>query len=169
MYGGIRAVEIVGPAAARWLETSANTTASLGENVLLLTRMAAEQKSASAAIIEAVLLNSRKIDADTEVSRQFAEKGSLPARETATAMTLAAKAMSGVPEMRAEQLIETRRNGEALDRLNDIQEQVLEVLKGRAKINADGSVVIPNRRTEGGEETSTYKVDGSWRMGGAKN
>ena len=124
VYGGIRCVELVGPTAARWLETSANTTASLGENMILLTSMAAEQKNVSTTTAAAVLVNATKIDADIASLRELSENGSKPARETAAAMEAAAELMKDVPAQRDIQ-------NKLLEDIKGIQTQVLEVLKAR--------------------------------------
>jgi hypothetical protein len=96
IWGLVRTIEIVGPSASKWLETSASTTANLGDNVVLLTASVAlntkrldDQQETMKVIVATVLANGLKMDADAKSMKELVDSGSAPARETAEAMKAA--------------------------------------------------------------------------------
>jgi hypothetical protein len=106
-WGLIRTIEIVGPSAAKWLETSASTTANLSDNMVLLsdslavnTKRLDDQQETMKIIVATVLANGLKMDQDAKVAKDFAERGSIPAQETATAMKAARAMMEEVSKRR---------------------------------------------------------------------
>ena len=140
-----RIVEMVGPDAANWLRTSAESTAALKDTVVLLAQnMRAntdriDQQDRRLAMME------EKLDADLRLTELLVKEGTEPAKELVKEFREARQQMAPAVESR----VQTQR----------VMEGILKLLERHPKFD-ESSDLFHDRRGSGGESKKTKQVQG---------